>query len=104
MGWVEDILDSDTPPSLSDSLFTPSGEWLEKPKIDGLHAMLPIDSIASVYDELAQPKLPSFEIPKLNDQAFDLYLEEGRRIKDDLQNGYDFMVESIASIDIDVEG
>ena len=66
--------------------------------------MLPIDSIASVYDELAQPKLPSFEIPKLNDQAFDLYLEEGRRIKDDLQNGYDFMVESIASIDIDVEG
>ena len=103
LGWAEDILDSDTP-SFVDSLPLPSEEWLAKPKIDDLHAMLPIDSIASVYDELSQPPLPHFEMPALSDPALELYLEEGRRFKKDLQNGFGFMVESIASIDIGIEG
>jgi len=103
LGWAEDILDSDTP-TLSDSLSLPSGEWLAKPKVDDFRAMLPIDSIASVYDELSHPPLPHFEMPALSDPALDLYLEEGRRFKKDLQNGFGFMVESIASIDIGIEG
>ena len=103
LGWAEDILDSDTP-SFVDSLPLPSKEWLAKPKIDDLHAMLPIGSIASVYDELSHPPLPHFEMPALSDPALELYLEEGRRFKKDLQNGFGFMVESIASIDIGIEG
>ena len=103
LGWVEDILDSDAP-SLADSITLPSGEWLAKPKIDDLHAMLPIGSIASAYDELTQPPLPYFEMPALTDPTLKLYLEEGKRFKKDLQNGFGFMVESIASIDIGIEG
>lgn len=103
LAWAEDMLNSDTA-SLVDSLALPSGEWLEKPKIDDLHAILPIGSIASVYDELSHPSLPHFEIPVLSDPTLELYLEEGRRFKKDLQNGFGFMVESIASIDIGIEG
>ena len=101
--WTESVLDLD-PPTLVGSLTLPAKDWMAKPKVDDLHTMLPIDSIASVYHELSHPHLPFFELPKLSDSGLEIYLEEGRRLKKDLQNGFGFMVESIASIEIAIEG
>ena len=101
--WTESVLDLD-PPKLVDALSLPSEDWMAKPKVDELHAMLPIDSIVSVYDELSQPPLPRFQLPEFNDSGLEIYLEEGRRLKKELQNGLGFMVESIASLEIGTEG
>ena len=101
--WTESVLDLD-PPKLIDALPLPSEDWMAKTKVDELHAMLPIDSIASVYDELSHPPLPRFQLPELSDSGLEIYLEEGRRLKKDLQNVFGFMVESIASIEIGTEG
>ena len=102
LAWTESVLDLD-PPKLVDALPLPSKDWMAKPKVDELHAMLPIDSIVSVYDELSQPPSP-FELPKFSDSGLEIYLEEGRRLKKELQNGLGFMVESIASLEIGTEG
>ena len=56
------MLDLD-PPKLVDTLSLPSEDWMAKPKVDELHAMLPIDSIVSVYDELSQPPFPVSNYP-----------------------------------------
>ena len=103
LAWTESVLDLD-PPKLVDALPLPSEDWMTKPKVDDLHAMLPIDSIASVYDELSHPPLPRFQLPQFSDSGLEIYLEEGRRLKKDLQNGFGFMVESIASLEIGTEG
>ena len=73
--WTESVLDLD-PPKLVDALPLPSEDWMAKPKVDELHAMLPIDSIVSVYDELSQPPLP-FRITEFSDSGLEIYLEEG---------------------------
>lgn len=101
--WTENMLDLD-PGALVDSLPLPAKDWMAKTKVDDLHAMMPIDSIASVYDELSQPPLPHFQLPEFSDLGLEIYLEEGRRFKKDLQNGFGFMVESIASLEIGTEG
>ena len=103
LAWTESVLDLD-PPKLVDALPLPSEDWMAKPKVDELHAMLPIDSIVSVYDELSQPPLPRFQLPEFSDSGLEIYLEEGRRLKKELQNGLGFMVESIASLEIGTEG
>ena len=97
------MLDLD-PPKLVDTLSLPSEDWMAKPKVDELHAMLPIDSIVSVYDELSQPPLPRFQLPEFTDSGLEIYLEEGKRLKKELQNGLGFMIESIASLEIGTEG
>ena len=51
--WTESVLDLDPPKLVAVAL--PSENWMTKTKVDELHAMLPIDSIASVYDELSHP-------------------------------------------------
>ena len=101
--WTESVLDLD-PPKLVDTLSLPSEDWMAKPKVDELHAMLPIDSIVSVYDELSQPPLPRFQLPEFTDSGLEIYLEEGRRLKKELQNGFGFIIESIASLEIGAEG
>jgi len=101
--WTGNMLDLDAP-KLVDALPLTSEDWMAKPKVDDLHAMLPIDSIVSVYDELSHPPLPRFQLPEFSDSGLEIYLEEGRRFKKDLQKGFGFMVESIASIEIGTEG
>ena len=101
--WTESVLDLD-PPKLVAALSLPSEDWMAKPKVDELHAMLPIDSIVSVYDELSQPPLPRFQLPEFTDSGLEIYLEEGKRLKKELQNGLGFMIESIASLEIGTEG
>ena len=103
MGWVVGILDFETP-SLAYALPLSSEKWLEKPDINNVHAMLPIDSIASIYDELAHPTLPHFKLPHLSDPTLILYQKEGKRIKNDLQNGLGFLLDSLHSIDFEIEG
>ena len=78
-------------------------DWMAKPKVDDLHTMLPIDSIVSVYDELSQPLPSPFPITEFMIRALRIYLEEGKRLKKELQNGLGFMIESIASLEIGTE-
>ena len=91
-------------PSLANTLPLASEEWLENLDLPDIQSMSPIGSIASIYDELSQPTLPHFELPTLQDPTFFLYKEEGKRIKNDLQNSLDFLFESIHAFDLDIEG
>jgi hypothetical protein len=104
LAWNEDMLLVFDTASFERVLPLPSFEWIEQTQFDQVQAMLPISSVVAVYDELSQPSLPSFEIPKVSEQTFELYLQEGRRFKNNLQNNFDEMVESIGSIDLGIEG
>jgi hypothetical protein len=102
--WTEDVLGFEVPSIEGSLALPPLQEWIEKPKLENLHTILPIGSSIAFYEELSQPSLPSFEIPKVSEQAFELYLQEGRLFKNNLQNDFDEMVESIGSIDLGIEG
>ncbi len=103
LGWTDKAL-TFSPPSLGNALPLASEEWLENLDLPDVQSMSPIGSIASIYDELSQPTLPHFELPTLQDPTFFLYKEEGKRIKNDLQNGLDFLFESIHAFHLDIEG
>jgi hypothetical protein len=103
LGWTDKALAFNTP-SLANALPLPSEEWLENLDLTDVRAMSPIGSIASIYDELSHPTLPHFELPTLSDPTLILYQEEGKRIKNDLQNGLGFLFESIHAFHLDIEG
>ena len=103
LGWTDKALAFNTP-SLANALPLPSDEWLENLNLNDIQTMSPIGSIASIYDELSRPSLPHFELPTLSDPTLILYQEEGKRIKNDLQNGLGFLFESIHSLHLDIEG
>ena len=101
--WIDEPLTFDTPP-FADSFSLPSDAWLDNLRVNPLHATTPIHSIASIYDELSRPSLPHFELPTLSDPTLILYQEEGKRIRNDLQNGLGFLFESLHSLDFQIEG
>jgi hypothetical protein len=101
--WIDEPLTFDTPP-FADSFSLPSDAWLANLKVNPLHATTPIHSIASIYDELSRPTLPHFELPAFSDPTMILYKEEGKRIRNDLQNGLGFLFESLHSLDFQIEG
>ena len=104
LAWSEDMLLAFDTASFEGVLLLPTFEWIEQTQFDQVQAMLPINSVIAVYDELSQPSLPSFEIPKVSEKAFEMYRQEGRRFKNNLQNYFDVMVESIKSMDLGIEG
>ena len=101
--WTDKALTFGTP-SLANTLPLVSENWLENLDIPDVQSISPIGSIASIYDELSQPTLPHFELPTLQDPTFFLYKEEGKRIKNDLQNSLNFLFESIHAFHLDIEG
>ena len=101
--WTDKALTFNTP-SLANALPIPSDEWLDNLNLNDIHAMSPIGSIASIYDELSRPTLPHFELPAFSDPTMILYKEEGKRIRNDLQNGLGFLFESLHSLDFQIEG
>jgi len=103
LGWTDKALTYSTP-SLANALPLASEEWLKNLDLTDIQNMSPIGSIASIYDELSQPTLPHFELPTLSDPTLLLYKEEGKRIKNDLQNGLGFFFESIHAFHLDIEG
>ena len=102
--WTGDFFGFEVPPFEGSFALPPVQEWIEKPKLENLHTIFPVAPSIAIYDELSQPSLPSFEIPNVSEQAFELYLQEGRLFKKNLQNDFDVMVESIGSIDLGIEG
>jgi hypothetical protein len=104
LSWTEDVLGFEVPPIEGSLALPPVQEWIEKPKLENLHTILPISSSIAFYEEISRPAFPRFEIPHFGNFPLNFYLEESNRIKEDLQNRFDFLVESITSIDIGIEG
>ena len=102
--WTEDVLGFEVPSIEGSLALPPLQEWIEKPKLENLHTILPIGSSIAFYEEISSPTFPRFEIPHFGNFPLNFYLEESNRIKEDLQNRFDFLVESITSIDIGIEG
>ena len=102
--WANGLLALDTQFPKFESLSLPDKPWLKSLDANVLVSANPIGPIASMYEELANPTLPEFEIPTLTVPAMNLYMEEGKRIRNDLQNGFGFVAESLWFIDIEIEG
>ncbi|MAN38132.1 MAG: hypothetical protein CMI21_11050 [Opitutae bacterium] len=86
-------------------LFTiPEDSWLTDVKPPAINLATPIRPLASLYEELSSPSLPSLEFPTISDPTLDLYREEGTRLRNDLQNGLAPVIESLRIFDLGVEG
>ena len=88
----------------SDLFSIPEDSWLTDVKPPAIDLATPIRPLASLYEELSSPSLPSLEFPTISDPTLDLYREEGTRLRNDLQNGLAPVIESLRIFDLGVEG